>query len=168
LARSYLEPQYLSEIPSQGFNTHIDILDLLSLYYLTGNETEQARNRFDNLQIGDKAYANETFPEFKARFQNAAIMGRVHESEWFRYMWNKLTPSLRTASAISKINWDNRYPVMVQALTAFDAERRRNNELNPSAGNFQKTSSVSTNKRVNTSHQSGRVPAQIRPDTVNF
>ena len=68
------------------------MMDLLGSYYLTGNETEQARNLFDDTQMGEKGHTNETFPEFKARFQSAAIIGQVTKLEWFRYMWNKLTP----------------------------------------------------------------------------
>jgi hypothetical protein len=75
-----------------GFRSANEMMDLLASYYLTGNETEQARNLFDDLQIGEKGHTSETFPEFKARFQSAAIIGQVTESEWFRYMWNKLTP----------------------------------------------------------------------------
>ncbi|ELR09661.1 hypothetical protein GMDG_08700 [Pseudogymnoascus destructans 20631-21] len=79
-------------------------MDLLGSYYLTGNETEQARNLFDNLQMGEKGHASETFPEFKARFQSAAITGQVSESEWFQYMWNKLTPQFRSRVAIVTVH----------------------------------------------------------------
>ncbi|ELR06782.1 hypothetical protein GMDG_02220 [Pseudogymnoascus destructans 20631-21] len=41
-------------------------------------------NLFDDMQMGEKGHSNETFPEFKARFQSAAITGQVTESEWFR------------------------------------------------------------------------------------
>ena len=44
------------------------MMDLLGSYYLTSNETEQARNQFDDMQIGEKEHSNETFPKFKARF----------------------------------------------------------------------------------------------------
>ncbi|ELR03746.1 hypothetical protein GMDG_06376 [Pseudogymnoascus destructans 20631-21] len=88
LAKTYLEPQYLST--THGFCSAEEMMDLLGSYYLTGNETEQARNLFDDLQMGEKGHASETFPEFKAHFQSAAITGQVSESEWFRYMWNKI------------------------------------------------------------------------------
>ncbi|ELR05193.1 hypothetical protein GMDG_07234 [Pseudogymnoascus destructans 20631-21] len=105
LAKTYLEPQYLSA--THGFPSAEEMMDLLGSYYLTGNETEQARNLFNDLQMGEKGHASKTFPEFKARFQSAAITGQVSESEWFRYMWNKLTPQFCSR------------------------EQRRNNELNP-------------------------------------
>ncbi|ELR03022.1 hypothetical protein GMDG_05873 [Pseudogymnoascus destructans 20631-21] len=70
LAKTYLEPQYLSA--THGFRSAEEMMDLLGSYYLTGNETEQARNLFDDLQMGEKGHAAETFPEFKARFQSAA------------------------------------------------------------------------------------------------
>ncbi|ELR08737.1 hypothetical protein GMDG_08657 [Pseudogymnoascus destructans 20631-21] len=105
-------------------------MDLLGSYYLTGNETEQARNLFDDLQMGEKGHASETFPELKARFQSAAITGQVSESEWFQHMWNKLTPEFRSRVAIIKNQWKGEYQTMVRELTAFDQERRRNNELN--------------------------------------
>lgn len=132
LAKTYLEPQYLSA--THGFCSADEMMDLLGSYYLTGNETEQARNQFDDLHMGEKGHANETFPEFKARFQSAAITGQVTESEWFRYMWNKLTPQFRSRVAIIKNQWRGDYHTMVRDLTAFDQERRRNNELNPLAG----------------------------------
>ncbi|OAF60040.1 hypothetical protein VC83_03122 [Pseudogymnoascus destructans] len=83
LAKKYLEPQYLSA--THGFRSADEMMDLLGSYYLTGNETEQARNLFDDLQMGEKGHTNETFSEFKARFQSAAITGQVTESEWFRF-----------------------------------------------------------------------------------
>ncbi|ELR05081.1 hypothetical protein GMDG_07123 [Pseudogymnoascus destructans 20631-21] len=128
LVKTYLEPQYLSA--THGFRSAEEMMDLLGSYYLTGNETEQARNLFDDLQMGEKGHASETFPEFKARFQSAAITGQVLESEWFRYMWNKLTPQFHSRVAIIKNQW-NGDQTMVRELTAFDQERRRNNELNP-------------------------------------
>ncbi|ELR10637.1 hypothetical protein GMDG_04904 [Pseudogymnoascus destructans 20631-21] len=123
------QPQYLSA--THGFCSAEEMMDLLGSYYLTGNETEQARNLFDDLQMGEKGHASETFPEFKARFQSAAITGQVSESEWFRYMWNKLTPQFCSRVAIIKNQWKGEYQTMVRELTAFDQERRRNNELNP-------------------------------------
>lgn len=127
LAKKYLEPQYLSA--THGFRSADEMMDLLGSYYLTGNETEQARNLFDDLQMGEKGHTNETFSEFKARFQSAAITGQVTESEWFRYMWNKLTPQFRSRVAVIKSQWKGDYHTMVRELTAFDQERRRNNEL---------------------------------------
>ncbi|ELR10034.1 hypothetical protein VC83_07371 [Pseudogymnoascus destructans] len=116
LVKTYLEPQYLSA--THGFHSAEEMMDLLGLYYLTGNETEQARNLFDDLQMGEKGHASETFPEFKARFQSAAITGQVSESEWFRYMWNKLTPLFRSRVAIIKNQWNGDYQTMVRELTA--------------------------------------------------
>ncbi|ELR10145.1 hypothetical protein GMDG_08725 [Pseudogymnoascus destructans 20631-21] len=98
------------------------MMDLLGSYYLTGNEMEQARNLFDDLQMGEKGHASETFPTFKARFQSAAITGQVAESEWFQYMWNKLTPQFHSHVAVIKNQWKEDYHTM---------EQRRNNELNP-------------------------------------
>ncbi|KFY31793.1 hypothetical protein V493_00790 [Pseudogymnoascus sp. VKM F-4281 (FW-2241)] len=56
------------------------MMDLLGSYYLTGNETEQAWNEFDDMQMGQKGHSNETFPEFKARFQSAAITRQLRSS----------------------------------------------------------------------------------------
>ncbi|ELR09090.1 hypothetical protein GMDG_03674 [Pseudogymnoascus destructans 20631-21] len=128
LAKTYLEPQYLSA--THRFRSAEEMMDLLGSYYLTGNETEQARNLFNDLQMGEKGHASEIFPEFKARFQSAAITGQVSESEWFRYMWNKLTPQFRSHVTIIKNQWNGEYQTMIQELTAFDQERRGNNELN--------------------------------------
>ncbi|ELR08516.1 hypothetical protein GMDG_03215 [Pseudogymnoascus destructans 20631-21] len=99
LAKTYLEPQYLSA--THGFRSAEEMMELLGSYYPTGNETEQARNLFDDLQMGEKGHASETFPEFKG-FQSAAITGQVSESEWFQYMWNKLTPQFRSRVTIIK------------------------------------------------------------------
>ena len=129
LAKTYLQPQYLSN--THGFQSADEMMDLLGSYYLTGNETEQARNFFDDLQMGEEGHANETFSEFKARFQSAAITGQVTESEWFRYMWNKLTPQFRSYVGVIKNQWKGNYQNMVRELTAYDVEWRWNNEQNP-------------------------------------
>ncbi|OBT59928.1 hypothetical protein VE03_10718, partial [Pseudogymnoascus sp. 23342-1-I1] len=116
LAKKYLEPQYLSA--TYGFQSADKMMGLLGSYFLTGNETEQARNLFDDLHMGEEGHVTETFSEFKARFQSAAITGHVTESEWFRYMWNKLTPHFRSRMAVVKSQWEANYQHMVRELTA--------------------------------------------------
>jgi hypothetical protein len=148
LAKTYLEPQYLSA--THGFRSADEMMDLLGSYYLTGNETEQARNLFDDIHMGEEGHANETFLEFKARFQSAAITGQVAESEWFRYMWNKLTPQFRSRIAVAKSQWKGNYQNMVRELTAYDLEWRRNSELNPPL--------VPTEQDCNYSHTASRFP----------
>jgi hypothetical protein len=132
VAREYLEPQYLSE--THTFETAQEMIQLLESYYLTGLETETSRNAFHDLHMNDKGNAGESFPQFKARFQSAAIKGEVAKSEWFFYMWNKLSVPLRIATTPVKIQWNNDYQVMVNHLTAVDAERKRNQELNFTSG----------------------------------
>jgi hypothetical protein len=156
LAKTYLEPQYLSA--THGFHSADEMMDLLGSYYLTGNETEQARNLFDDMQMGEKGHTNETFPEFKARFQSAAITGQVTESEWFRYMWNKLTPQFRSRVVVIKNQWKGDYYTMVRDLTAFDQERRRNNELNPLLGSVRTNSTRSTDQAKASSSKPVRAP----------
>ena len=75
--------------------------------------------------MGDRSHATETFPKFKARLQNAAIQGKVHDSEWFRYMWNKLTPQLRSASAMGKLQWDDNGLIMVRQLNCLRRETKK-------------------------------------------
>ncbi|ELR07906.1 hypothetical protein GMDG_08554, partial [Pseudogymnoascus destructans 20631-21] len=48
LAKTYLEPQYLSA--THGFRSAEEMMDLLGSYYLTGNEMEQARRLSKALQ----------------------------------------------------------------------------------------------------------------------
>ena len=50
------------------FSTAMEMLETLSTYFLIGTEAEEARKRFYNLRIRDKAHLTETFPEFRARF----------------------------------------------------------------------------------------------------
>jgi len=133
LSKQYLEPRYIDE-SNQGFNTAEEMIQLLESFFITGNETELYRNAFHDLQMGDKDHLNETFPEFQARFLNTAIQGGVPKSDWYFFMWNKLTPSLRSATAAIKYNWQGSYHTMVTQLVAFDAERRRNSELSPYSG----------------------------------
>jgi hypothetical protein len=51
-----------------GFCSANEMMDLLASYYLTSNETEQARNLFNDLQMGEKGHTSKTFLEFKACF----------------------------------------------------------------------------------------------------
>lgn len=144
LAKTYLEPQYLSD--THGFQSADEMMDLLGSYFLTGNETEAARNAFDDLRMGQEKHQNESFPEFKARFQSAAITGQVPSTDWFRLMWNKLTPQLRSRTLVMKTSWNSNYHTMVRELTAFDLERRRNNELLPTLPPGRRTSPPRTRK----------------------
>ena len=50
------------------FHTTKEMLDTLSTYFLIGTKAKEARKRFYNLKIRDKAYLIETFPEFRACF----------------------------------------------------------------------------------------------------
>lgn len=142
LAKTYLEPRHLSV--THGFQSAEEMMDLLGSYYLTGDETEQARNLFDDLQMGEEGHATETFSEFKARFQSAAITGQVTESEWFRYMWNKLSPQLRSCVIVMKSQWKGNYQNMVRELSAYDLEWRRNNELDPPVVPIEQTATAVT------------------------
>jgi len=114
-----LEPRFTSE--EYPFSTAEQMIDLLATYFLTGNETELARNDFHDLLMG----RDETFPEFKARFMIQAITGAVSESEWYYYMWNKINTSLRKATLSQKITWNGNFNDIVNHLTFADIERRR-------------------------------------------
>jgi hypothetical protein len=122
LAKEYLEPQYLSDDDANRFRTAEEMIQLLKSYFVTGNEQAESRAVFDKLQM-DKA---ETFPAFKSRFLSAAIKGQVPQSEWFHYLWTKLTPGLRIPNLGFKQQWHNSFPRMVEHLTAYDMERRNN------------------------------------------
>ena len=94
-AKGYLEDIYLSE---EGFNNAEEMLELLATYYLTGHETEEARNEFHDIRMGSASHAGETFPQFKARFLSLATKGKISKAEWFSFMWTKISNSLRIAS----------------------------------------------------------------------
>ena len=49
-AKQFLEPRFTSE--DYPFSTAEQIIDLLATYFLTGNKTKMARNRFHDLRIG--------------------------------------------------------------------------------------------------------------------
>ncbi|KFY97259.1 hypothetical protein V500_02153 [Pseudogymnoascus sp. VKM F-4518 (FW-2643)] len=125
LAKTYLEPRYLSA--THGFRSANEMMDLLGWYYLTGNETERARDLFDNLQMGEKGHATETFLEFKARFQSAAIIGQVTNHVM-----------------VMKSLWKGNYQNMVRGLSAYDLEWRRNNELDPALIPTEQTVTIVT------------------------
>ena len=57
------------------------MVELLSTYFVTGYETEEYRNRFDDMSIGEQGYENETFPAFIARFRNIAVKARKDNKE---------------------------------------------------------------------------------------
>jgi hypothetical protein len=67
------------------------MIDLLKLFFISGNEQAESRSAFHWLQIEK----GETFPSFKAKFLSAAIKGSVSKTEWPFYLWEKITPSLR-------------------------------------------------------------------------
>jgi len=118
LAKEYLEPCYLSDTPQDRFQNAEQMIDLLKSYFLTGNEAAESRFLFDRLQMRE----DETFALFKARFLSAAVKGEVPRSEWFHYLWSKITPSLRIPNLGFKHLWDNSFNQMVEHLTAYDTE----------------------------------------------
>ena len=52
------------------------MLELLKSYFITGYETDQFRDKFLDMKIGDKDYENETFANFAARFRSKAVLGK--------------------------------------------------------------------------------------------
>lgn len=127
LAKEYLEPRYLSDTDQERFRNAEDMIALLKSYFITGNEQSESRSAFDRLLM-DK---NETFSTFKARFLSAAIKGQVPQSEWFHYLWVKLTPALRMPNLGFKRQWNDKFELMVEHLTAFDNEKNQAPELPP-------------------------------------
>jgi len=129
LARSYLEPRYQSDSMALAFIDAQDMIELLESYFLTGYETEDARNAFQALQMGGKDHHNETFAEFRGRFTSMAILGEIPASEQFYYMWEKITPQLRSSAAPLKRRWNYNFAEMAADLLALDKEKKRNTEL---------------------------------------
>ena len=119
-AREYLEPQYLATSTRLRFKDAEEMISLLSSFFISGNEEAEYRTAFQRLEMTSK----ETFPAFKARFISAAIRGSVHRDEWSLFLWEKITPSLRTPNIGFKYLWNNSFEKMVSHLTAFDSERR--------------------------------------------
>ena len=68
------------------------MIALLESYFLTGYETEDARNAFQVLYMGGKDYFNETFAKFRGRFTSITVLGEIPESELFYYLWDKIIP----------------------------------------------------------------------------
>jgi hypothetical protein len=151
-----LEPQYLSE--THSFKTAKEMITLLESYFLTGHEADEFRSAFHDLHMDP--HSKETFAEFKARFQSAAIQGGVAKSEWFFYMWQKLSPRLRDETSVIKLTWENNYNKMVSHLVSLDSESRRNRVLN---SNFISTRTPNVTRKPSGSGQttsSAQTPAQ--------
>ena len=72
LAREYLQPRYRSGY--EEFETAAQMLELLESYFTTGYETDQFRDKFLDIKIGDKDYKNKTFANFAVRFYSKAVL----------------------------------------------------------------------------------------------
>jgi zinc knuckle protein len=173
-ARSYLEPQYLSDAPGVRFETAPQMINLLGSYFLTGTETEKARDRFDDMVMGEKDihtgkdHRGETFPQFRARFQVAALQGHVNRQDWFHLMWKKLTYPIRKASEMEKSRWGGNYNQMCNFLTAFDQTHRRNQEISYGQASTKKSpTAILLNQRLSPSQLYPRKPIQARSTPVN-
>jgi hypothetical protein len=118
LAKEYLEPRYLSDTDTDRFNTAETMIELLKSYFITGNEIAESRWNFDRLYMGE----DESFASFKARFLSAAVKGQVPKSEWFHYLWTKISPTLRVQNIGFKQQWKNSFDDMVAHLTAYNME----------------------------------------------
>lgn len=163
LAKTYLTPRYLSE--SHNFQHAEEMIKLLGDYFLTGLESDTARNAFQDCHMQQEGFSRESFAEFKSRFLALAIEGLVPESEWFHNLWTKLTPVLRSVSLGFKTAWNKNVHTMIQHLLSIDMERRRNLETikpAPVAGprpTTHKRSNPATPSRTS----SGVLPNLTRP-----
>ena len=119
LAREYLEPRYLYDSDGNQFEDAEEMITELKSYFISGNEQAEYRAAFHQLMMEK----GESFPAFKARFLSAAIQGSISRSEWFYYLWDKITPALRVPNMGFKQMWNESFETMVKHLTAFDMER---------------------------------------------
>ena len=119
IARGYLEPKYLRSSYGNRFESAEEMITELESYFVSGNEHAEYRAAFHQL-IMEKG---ESFPAFKARFLSAAIKASISKSEWFYYLWDKITPALRVPNMGFKRTWNNSFEIMVEHLSAFDMER---------------------------------------------
>ena len=144
-AKGYLEPRYLSR--TKPFKDAQSKIRLLKSYFVSGTETETARDEFGRLRM----FPSESFPDFKARFLDTAIKGSVSKSEWFYYMWNKITPELKSIATPVKLGWENKFSRMVTHLTSIDADNRpkyssRNNKSSKKAVSWSENDSAETTR----------------------
>jgi hypothetical protein len=85
----------------------------------------------------------ESFTDFKSRFLDKAIKGLVSESEWFFYMWSKITPELQAIARPAKLSWKGKHQKMIRHLTSIDSDRRRETVSSSSSkSSFRKTVSA--------------------------
>jgi hypothetical protein len=132
LARRYLEPRYITSSDGNKFKDQHEMIELLASYFLTGHEVEDARHEFRALQMADRTHPNESFVQFRARFQNLAVHGEVPDSELFYSLWEKITPQLRNSATPLKRGWNMNLNTMIEDLISLDKERRWNADLNAS------------------------------------
>ena len=137
------------------------MIELLKSYFITGNEVAESRVLFDRLQMGKE----ETFALFKARFLSAAVKGQVPRSEWFHYLWVKITPGLRVPNLGFKRLWNYSFEKMVEHLTAYDMERRYNPA--PSGQNVTRSTNRSVQRPVTeVSRKANPSPSYYNPVPV--
>ena len=160
LARSYLEPQYLSD--TDPFRTAKEMIELLESYFVTGNEVDDFRTLFNDSYMREPKYPYETFAQFRARFQSSAIQGKVASSEWFFYMWKKITPCLQDESRSVKLSWKNSYAAMATHLVSIDADLRRN----ASQRRATRTNLEQTRRPLKTDQHRNSQPSSSSPATV--
>ena len=138
------------------------MITLLKSYFISGNEEEENRTAFDKLMMN----STETFPTFKARFLSAAIKGKVARTEWYFYLWQKITPQLRMPNLSSKRWWNNSFDEMVAHLTAYDMERRNGPE--PSQPSHSSSRQVTKTTHINKpGFDSRRLPSGSAPTASN-
>jgi len=129
------------------------MIKTLESYFTTGYETDEARQEFFDMKMGDKDHEKESFADFAARFRSKAVLGKVTPTDWSYQLWDKITEQLRDATTSVKHTWGGDFDTMVVSLTSTDLECRRNavsklsaTQRNPSygpavanAGAFRKT-----------------------------
>jgi hypothetical protein len=157
-AKGYLEPRYLSDEDGERFYKAEEMLSLLKSYFVSGNERAESRAAFHRLAME----RNESFPAFKAKFISAAVKGFVARSEWFFYLWEKITPQLRGNNLGFKFMWDGSFDKMVAHLTAFDMERRNN----PIGYHSEKTTSGPTSRPAAVTSTTTRYPVVNKTKTL--
>jgi hypothetical protein len=127
------------------------MITLLDSYFTTGFEVDDAQQQFFDMRMGDQGY--ESFAAFKARFLDKAINGSVPESEWFQYMWNKITTRLQDSTLSVKNTWNRSFDAMVTTLISIDTEhiraynrRRRQQQKAPEPGSEATSKSLRSAK----------------------
>ena len=112
--------QHMDTDVTTEFKGAADVLAALDQRFFDHNRVQKAKAAYSNL----KMTSNMTYNQFRIKFTNLAITGKIARARWFDDVCEKISPALKLQIMTEKYKMSNNYTILDEFLAVTDRESR--------------------------------------------